>query len=186
MSTISTRVPALGGGTRSIGIGALAGLLVVVLLMTPGVRRAALGPWLWTYLVALAFGTACLATPLVRALAVVGGVLDLPAARKVHRVATPLLGGVAVYSGFAFTVLANFQFSLPLKGVALGASIVVVLGMLDDILDLPAWVKLAGQIAGTAVAIRYGVLLSIVPWRRASTPCAACRSTPFPTSRTCR
>src|SRR6185295_5754939 len=50
-----------------------------------------------------------------------------------------------------------------LKGVAVGATIVVVLGLLDDIWDLPAPVKLAGQVAGVAAAVAYGVMLSVVP-----------------------
>jgi UDP-GlcNAc:undecaprenyl-phosphate GlcNAc-1-phosphate transferase len=147
----------------SISLPALAGLAIVGVLMTSPVRQAAAGAWHWPYLVTLGFGAACFATPLVRALAVWGGVLDLPAARKVHQVATPLLGGAAVYMAFAFTVLANFQFSLPLKGVALGATVVVALGLLDDMLNLPAWLKLAGQVAGAAVAMRHGAVLSIAP-----------------------
>ncbi|MBI4594057.1 MAG: undecaprenyl/decaprenyl-phosphate alpha-N-acetylglucosaminyl 1-phosphate transferase [Candidatus Rokubacteria bacterium] len=61
------------------------------------------------------------------------------------------------------TVLTNFHFSLELKGVALGASIVVAFGILDDVTDLPAWLKLLGQIGAAALAIAYGVVLAVVP-----------------------
>ena len=61
-------------------------------------------------------------------------------------------------------MLFNFDFSRGLKGVALGATIVVVLGLLDDAFDLPAIVKLGGQVAGATVAIAYGVVLSVVPY----------------------
>src|SRR3989442_1494305 len=71
--------------------------------------------------------------------------------------------GAAVYFAFAVTVLANFQFSLQLKGVALGASIVVAVGVLDDVIELPARVKLAGQVGGAVVAMLYGVTLHTVP-----------------------
>src|SRR2546422_3269314 len=103
-------------------------LALLVALLAPPVRR-----WfyqaglLWLYLTTVAFAIAVFAVPLVRAYALWRGVLDQPAARKVHAVATPLLGGAAVYFAFAVTVLANFQFSL--KGVALGASIVVAVGV---------------------------------------------------------
>jgi UDP-GlcNAc:undecaprenyl-phosphate GlcNAc-1-phosphate transferase len=99
----------------------------------------------------------------VRALARRWGVLDAPAARKVHAVATPLLGGAAVYAAFAATVLFNFTFSLQLKGVAVGATVVVVVGLLDDVFDLPARVKLGGQLVAAAVAMGYGVVLDLVP-----------------------
>jgi UDP-GlcNAc:undecaprenyl-phosphate GlcNAc-1-phosphate transferase len=117
----------------------------------------------WAYLAALACALAFFGVPVVRRVALALGVLDAPSARKVHRTPTPLLGGAAVYAAFAITVLFNFHFSRGLKGVAVGATIVVVLGLLDDAWDLPAPVKLAGQVAGVAAAMAYGVVLSVVP-----------------------
>ena len=89
--------------------------------------------------------------------------LDAPAARKVHRTPTPLLGGAAVYAAFAVTVLFNFNFSRGLKGVVVGATVVVLLGLVDDVWNLPAPVKLAGQVAAILGAMVYGVILSVVP-----------------------
>jgi UDP-GlcNAc:undecaprenyl-phosphate GlcNAc-1-phosphate transferase len=137
--------------------------LLLVLFM-PGVRewfRAWHLPWV--YLALLALATAAFAVPVVRALAVRWGVLDRPAARKVHAVATPLLGGAAVYAAFATTVLFNFTFSLELKGVAVGATIVVLVGIIDDVMDIPARAKLMGQLAGALAAMLYGVVLNVVP-----------------------
>lgn len=140
-------------------------LALVVGLLTPPVPGWFYGQGLvWPYLVSLGFAVSWFMVPLVRAYAGWRGVLDQPAARKVHRVATPLLGGAAVYVAFAVTALANFHFSVPLKGVVLGATIVVALGVLDDIAELPAGLKLAGQVAGAAVAMLYGVVLNTVPW----------------------
>ena len=146
-------------------LGATAARLVFLgVLTTPPVRRtfAAYGLG-WAYLVVLAFALAIVGVPVVRWFACWWGVLDTPAARKVHAVATPLLGGAAVYAAFAATVLFNFTFSLQLKGVALGATIIVGVGLLDDVFDVPARWKLAGQIAAVAVAMAYGVVLDTVP-----------------------
>ena len=147
----------------ALGATLLRGAFLVALTL-PSVRRgfgaSGLG---WAYLVALAFALALVSVPLVRALARWWGVLDTPAARKVHAVATPLLGGAAVYAAFAATVLFNFTFSLTLKGVALGATIVVGIGVLDDLLDVPARWKLAGQVVAVAVAMSYGVVLDTIP-----------------------
>ena len=137
--------------------------LVVVLLLTPVWRAFREVRAEWLYLVALAFAVGLFAAPLVRAVALRFRVLDLPAERKVHEVATPLLGGAAVYGAFAATVLLNFDFSRSLKGVAVGATLVVAVGILDDVTDLPARLKLLGQIGAAAVAIAYGVVLNIVP-----------------------
>src|SRR4029450_1380850 len=116
----------------------------------------------------LAFAVAFFAAPVVRAIAIRWRVLDMPAARKVHEVATPLLGGAAVYCGFAVTVLTSFDFSLQLKGVAVGATLVVAIGILDALTDLPASLKLAGHIGAAAAAIAYGVVLNLPP------TCVAC------------
>jgi UDP-GlcNAc:undecaprenyl-phosphate GlcNAc-1-phosphate transferase len=151
------------------GIGALlAGLaraMFVVVLLVRDVRLAFRAARLeWAYLAALAFALSLFAVPIVRALALRMGALDRPSARKVHPVATPLLGGAAVWLAVAVTVLFNFNFSRGLKGVAVGGAIVVFLGIVDDLLDLPAPVKLAGQVAAVAVAVAYGVVLHVVPY----------------------
>ena len=150
-----------GGGT--LGLAAL-GLAALIALVVPPVRRF----WhqsglVWPYLVAVAFAAAFFSVPIVRACALWRGVLDQPSARKVHTVSTPLLGGVAVYFAFALTVLFNFNFSRELKGVALGATTVVIVGIVDDMLDVPAWLKLAGQVAAAAIAMWWGVVLNVAP-----------------------
>jgi len=151
------------GGASDLTLGA-ARLALVIGLLVPPTRHWFFDAGLhWPYIVAVGFTVSLLIVPLVRRYAIWRGVLDQPAARKVHAVATPLLGGAAVYLAFAITVLANFHFSMTLKGVALGASVVVALGILDDVADLPAWVKLLGQAAGAALAMLYGVVLSVVP-----------------------
>jgi UDP-GlcNAc:undecaprenyl-phosphate GlcNAc-1-phosphate transferase len=143
---------------------ALARAALVVVLFVPGVRgrfgAAGLG---WAYLAALAWALAFCAVPVVRRLAFAVGALDAPTARKVHAVATPLLGGAAVYGAFAVTLLFNFDFSPGLKGVAVGGTIVVAMGLLDDVWNLPAPVKLAGQVAGALAAMAHGVVLHTIP-----------------------
>jgi len=138
-------------------------LVVIVLLLTPVWRWFSAARLSWLYLVVLACALAFFTTPLVRGFARWWGVLDLPGERKVHATPTPLLGGAAVYGAFAVTVLANFDFSRGLKGVAVGGTIVVATGLLDDLTDLPAWLKLCGQTAAASAAIAYGVSLNTVP-----------------------
>ncbi len=169
-TAVPGRVRAWGGVGGHVGAphlviaATLARVAFVIALTLPPVRRAFSASGLgWVYLVVLAFALALVGVPLVRALAHWWGVLDRPAARKVHMTATPLLGGAAVYGAFAATVLFNFTFSLQLKGVAVGATIVVAVGLLDDVFDVPARWKLAGQTVAVAVAVAYGVVLDTVP-----------------------
>jgi len=111
----------------------------------------------WGYLLLFSFLVCFLATLLVQWVARRLKVLDYPDSRKVHLAPTPLLGGVAVAGTFALTLLYNFNFSLGLKGVVLGAGIVFFSGVIDDIFGLPAGIKLLIQIVATYVLIRFGV-----------------------------
>jgi UDP-GlcNAc:undecaprenyl-phosphate/decaprenyl-phosphate GlcNAc-1-phosphate transferase len=143
--------------------GALAFALLAALMASPVRQWCRDMNIVWPYLVSVGFAAAFFAVPFVRAIALWRGVIDRPSARKVHTVTTPLLGGLAVYFAFALTVLFNFNFSRELKGVAVGATAVVVVGVLDDLLDLPAWLKLAGQVVAAAIAMSWGVVLHLVP-----------------------
>jgi len=146
------------------GLGFYVSLVLPIILLLPPVRRWAIeARLLWPYLGTLAFSLAFVFVPLVRSFALWRGVLDHPDPRKVHAAPTPLLGGAAVYAAFALTVLHNFDFSRELKGVAVGATVVVIVGILDDMFGLPASVKLAGQVVGALAALGYGVTLGIVP-----------------------
>lgn len=154
------------GAARRRGVAkTVARFTLAIGLMLPPVRQAfAVAGLGWLYLMALAFALSLAGVPIVRAFARRWDVLDVPAARKVHKIPTPLLGGAGVYAAFAATVLFNFSFSLQLKGVAVGATMVVVVGVLDDVYDLPARLKLCGQVLAAAVTMAYGVTLNVVPY----------------------
>jgi UDP-GlcNAc:undecaprenyl-phosphate GlcNAc-1-phosphate transferase len=159
VSVVAVAAPREGGMAKT-----LVRFTLAAVLMLPPVRQAfAEAGLVWLYLMALAFALSLAGVPLVRVCARRWGVLDAPAARKVHEIPTPLLGGAAVYAAFAATVLFNFSFSLQLKGVALGATMVVVIGVLDDVYDLSARLKLAGQVLAAVVTMAYGVMLHVVP-----------------------
>jgi UDP-GlcNAc:undecaprenyl-phosphate GlcNAc-1-phosphate transferase len=142
----------------------LAALVFAAAVLAPPTRE-----WLdaqearWLHLMGSALALSLVIVPVVRACARWAGILDHPSARKVHQVPTPLLGGAAVYAAFAVTVLLNFNFSRELKGVAVGGAVIVALGIVDDIADLPAWGKLAGQLAATMLAMTFGAMLTVVP-----------------------
>lgn len=117
----------------------------------------------WLLIFLLSFFLSLLLTPAARWLARRIGVLDVPAARKVHPESTPLMGGVAIYLAFAFAVIYNLFFSFQLKGVAIGATLVMVYGLADDIWDLPALLKLMIQLTAVGVMVVYGVSANFLP-----------------------
>ena len=138
--------------------------LFVALLLT-GQAEAFLGDsgLGWAYLLLLATGAAYVATPAVAWLAHRLGVLDVPRGRKAHAAPTALMGGVAVYIAFALTVVRNFSFSEELKGIALGGSLVLAVGLADDWRELPARLKLGVQLLAVAVLVHHGVVVTFLP-----------------------
>jgi len=126
----------------------------------------------------IAFLVTVLITPLVRRLAISNGIVDHPdEARKQHKMPIAYLGGVAVYAGIMAGIMYSyFADSVPglieyheigsenlTEGfftpqvppwIALGMTIIVVVGLVDDIKGVSARVKLGGQLmAAAALAI---------------------------------
>jgi UDP-GlcNAc:undecaprenyl-phosphate GlcNAc-1-phosphate transferase len=103
------------------------------------------------------FAAALVLTPLARRVAVRVGNIDDPVGLKVHRRPTPRMGGVAVYLAFAFAALTVLPLDRPVIGLLLGGAAAVVVGICDELLNLPPLLHLAGQIAAAVVAITAGI-----------------------------
>jgi len=111
---------------------------------------------MFIFVLALSFVIA--GTPVVRRLAHNIGFLDRPAARKLQSVPIPLMGGVAIYVGVVCSILMFGRHYLPeLASILGGATLLSLLGLWDDRVDLPAGVKLIGQIIATGGLILAGV-----------------------------
>ncbi len=105
----------------------------------------------------LAFTVTVVSVPIMRQLARRIGAIDMPAARKIHSAPLPRLGGVAIVLGFLVPFLLFFPMTRPFVALLGGAGIVFVLGLLDDIKGLNAWVKLAGQVVAAGLVLAGGL-----------------------------
>jgi len=97
--------------------------------------------------------------PMLMRVAVRLGLVDLPAARKVHARPIPRVGGVAMAAGIAVALLLSGipdRFTLAYLGA--GATL-LVFGVLDDRFDLDYRVKFLGQFLAIAIIIGAGGLL---------------------------
>jgi UDP-GlcNAc:undecaprenyl-phosphate/decaprenyl-phosphate GlcNAc-1-phosphate transferase len=112
------------------------------------------------------------ATPFIRAVAVRTGAFTPVRDRDVHSIPIPRLGGVAIFLGFAASMLAAshlpflgqvFVLGPELKGVLLGAAIVCLLGAVDDIRELDWLTKMGGQMIAAGIMAFSGVLLYQLP-----------------------
>lgn len=107
---------------------------------------------------AVAFLISFAATPMVISLAHKIGAIDVPKdARRVHKKPTPLIGGLAIFLGFIVSVICFAVIDKETAGILIGCVIIVTVGMIDDITDMKAIVKLLCQIVAAAVVVYSGV-----------------------------
>ncbi len=110
---------------------------------------------------ALIFAVA--ATPVVRRFAWRFGFIDRPSFRKVHTTPIPRLGGVAIYLGFIIALLilrSRFRINEAI-GILLGATLVSIIGGIDDRSPVNPLPKLAVQILAAGVLIYNGVQVRV-------------------------
>ncbi len=114
-----------------------------------------------------------LATPLVRWLSLHLGWIDRPSDRKVHPKPTPTVGGLAIYLGVLAGLLVGrvlpflsglYESSSDLDAAVVGATAVVLLGVVDDTRGVSAIGKLAGQVLVAGVLVLIGVQLLFFPF----------------------
>ena len=94
--------------------------------------------------------------PIVKKIAIHIDALDIPNARKVHKVPIPRLGGLGIYAGFLLGYMLFGRESIQMNAVLIGSFIIIITGMIDDIRPVPARYKILGQIAAAMVIPFYG------------------------------
>jgi UDP-GlcNAc:undecaprenyl-phosphate GlcNAc-1-phosphate transferase len=110
-----------------------------------------------TFITSLAF--ALLGTPAVRKAAIRLGIVDQPNAGRFHISPTPLMGGIAIFvAALAGMSLANPLHDYPL-GAFIGASMILLLGMIDDLFHIKPLLKLLGQIGAAVVLVLFGLMV---------------------------
>jgi UDP-GlcNAc:undecaprenyl-phosphate GlcNAc-1-phosphate transferase len=113
----------------------------------------------------LAFALTFILTPFVKKLALRWGAVDYPNARKIHKKAMPLLGGVAVYLSFwiaALFIFLTIGGGEKLLGLFLGSTLILFLGIYDDVKGLSYKVKFIGQFAAALILVFYNIRIEFI------------------------
>src|ERR1700716_1302507 len=118
------------------------------------------------YTILLAFGATCtlLLTPIDRWIAFQIGAIDHPGGRRVHKVSTPRLGGMAIFvavfaslaagslsDGFLYAAIR--EHASKLAPLAFAALLVTLTGAIDDKRPLRPIVKLVVEIVAASIAV---------------------------------
>ena len=155
---------ALRSSRRWLTPAALGALLGAVTLAVPTVRQLFVFEGLrWLYILLFAFLGAGALTPLMVHLSHQWGLVDQPSDRKIHAHPTPRLGGAAVYLGFLGSVLMNSILPDWMIATLAAGSLLLLVGIIDDIWELPASSKLVAQLVAAGIVIATGKVLTLFP-----------------------
>lgn len=107
-----------------------------------------------------------LATPLVIKLAWSVGLIDDPAKNKhvkvIHTKPTPRAGGLAIYIGFLVAALITFPIDKHLLGIISGATLLVIVGLIDDKYNLNPYLRLFIQFLAASMPILAGIGIAFI------------------------
>lgn len=127
-----------------------------------------MSPYIYVFYVS--FIVSFIFTPIMRSVAMYYGIIDAPDnLRKIHSKPVAYLGGVAVFLGW-LAGLAFTQFLQTHGGeqassdhlyidfsIIVGASLIVSLGLWDDLRGVNPWAKIAGQVFAATFLLRSGI-----------------------------
>ncbi len=99
-------------------------------------------------------------TPLAGRLSVRVGAVAKPTERGMHEVPIPYLGGVAMLAAVLITGFVFLGGDAEIRAVFYGAIVIVVVGVIDDALDLHPALKLAGQVGAALIPALNGTLVT--------------------------
>ena len=85
------------------------------------------------------------------------GAVDFPNERSLHTDPTPKLGGLAIFVAIAVATILFLPWAEQTQALMVGAVVIVVVGVLDDVFELAPLLKLAGQTVAAAIPVLNGV-----------------------------
>ena len=119
--------------------------------------------------IVFAFLIVLLVTPVVREIAKLIGAMATKNHRTIHKGSIPKLGGIAIFLGFICGVTLLYAFgNIPLGqmpsilGILFGATLMLVLGIADDVRELSCYEKFAIQIFGAALTTFFGFQIKFI------------------------
>ena len=109
---------------------------------------------------AVALALSWLLVPLTERVARRVGAIDYPRQRSLHQIPTPKLGGLAILGGVVVAMLLFLPWVSATRALIAGAVVIAAVGVADDLFELGAAPKLAGQTVAAMFPVFAGVAVS--------------------------
>ncbi len=100
-----------------------------------------------------------IAIPFIKKIAMQVGAVDIPRGRHIHKKPTPKLGGLGIFGGFLLGYMLFGTPSAQMNSILIGSFIIILVGIIDDIVELKASTKFCGQLIAALVVAIYGNIL---------------------------
>lgn len=97
------------------------------------------------------------ATPIASKIAIHNDIIDQPGVHKTHTTEKPLLGGLAIFIGFAATIFIFLDIDDKLISLVVATMVLVITGLLDDIYNLKPLIKIFGQTLAAAIIVLWNI-----------------------------
>ena len=101
----------------------------------------------------IAFAVSYILTPYLAQVGKKQNMVDLPNHRKIHNGAIPNLGGIVIFFGFLLSLLFIVQIEGQIKILLAAGVIILLLGMVDDVVDLSPKLKFIIQMVPALIVI---------------------------------
>ncbi|MBN2542825.1 undecaprenyl/decaprenyl-phosphate alpha-N-acetylglucosaminyl 1-phosphate transferase [bacterium] len=123
-----------------------------------------------TQIFLVAFVVSFVFTPVLRRILGKLDVYDAPHERKMHKSPVVTMGGIAIIISicagalFAFwgDKILFFSYSRQMIGLILGGALIIIMGVLDDLIDLHYSIKLGFQLVVSIILIVYGYRIDLL------------------------
>ena len=102
-----------------------------------------------------------LLTPLAKKAALYLGAVDVPNERRINQESIPSLGGLAIFFSFLLSLMI-LGIADRFYGVIISSSLIVLLGVIDDLYEISARLKLSGQLAAALILLLLGVKIELI------------------------
>ena len=86
------------------------------------------------------------------------GLVDTPGGRKKHQHPIPLIGGIAIFMGFCFSLLCLNISLHEFRGLLAGSGVLLLIGIMDDFHELTPKIRLIGQCLASLLLMEIGHL----------------------------
>ena len=103
----------------------------------------------------IAFFVSYIITPSIAQVGKKENFVDKPGYRKIHSDSVPNLGGIVIFFGFILSILFIIPIEGKAKGLLAGSVIILLLGIIDDIVDLRPRYKFVIQMVPALLVIGY-------------------------------